>query len=104
LSAGANSAVCPINESPICSNSARYSAIERFTRKPGIDSNLSNVPPVCPSPRPEIIGTATPHAATIGARCSETLSPTPPVECLSALGNFTLRRSATTPEFIIASV
>ena len=65
---------------------------------------MSSVPPVWPRPRPLIIGTATPHAATIGARCSETLSPTPPVECLSTLGNVTDERSATTPEPIIASV
>ena len=39
-----------------------------------------------PRPRPEIIGTAPPHAARIGASISETLSPTPPVECLSSTG------------------
>src|SRR3954452_437921 len=49
-------------------------------------SSLSSVPPVWPSPRPEIIGTAPPHAATSGASTSETLSPTPPVECLSSTG------------------
>ena len=37
-------------------------------RKPGIDSSLSSVPPVWPSPRPDIIGTATPSDATSGAR------------------------------------
>jgi hypothetical protein len=41
---------------------------------------------VWPSPRPDIIGTATPQAATSGASTSETLSPTPPVECLSMRG------------------
>ncbi len=51
-----------------------------------MDSSLSSVPPVWPSPRPDIIGTATPQLATIGASSSETLSPTPPVECLSATG------------------
>src|SRR3954468_22605774 len=49
-------------------------------------SSLSSVPPVWPRPRPEIIGTAAPQAARIGARISETLSPTPPVECLSSTG------------------
>jgi hypothetical protein len=34
----------------------------------------------------EIIGTQTPHAATSGAMMIEVLSPTPPVECLSAFG------------------
>jgi hypothetical protein len=49
-------------------------------------SNLSSVPPVCPRPRPEIIGTNTPQAASIGARINDTGSPTPPVECLSNTG------------------
>ena len=39
-----------------------------------------------PRPRPESWGTAAPQAATSGARTSETLSPTPPVECLSTVG------------------
>jgi len=93
-----------MSERPIRATSALYSAIERPMRKPGIDSSLSTVPPVCPRPRPLIIGTATPQAATIGARCIETLSPTPPVECLSALGIPTADRSATVPDRIIASV
>ena len=38
----------------------------RSTRKPGIDSSLSSVPPVWPRPRPDIIGNGTPHAATSG--------------------------------------
>ena len=50
---------------------------------PGIASNLSSVPPVCPNPLPEIIGTYKPHAAKRGASIKLTLSPTPPVECLS---------------------
>ena len=45
---------------------------------PRIDSSLSSVPPVWPSPRPDIFGTITPHAAAIGARTIDTLSPTPP--------------------------
>jgi hypothetical protein len=49
----------------------------------GIDSSLSSVPPVMPRPRPETMGTATPQQAARGARMSETLSPMPPVECLS---------------------
>ena len=53
-------------------------------RKPGMLSSLSSVPPVCPRPRPLTIGTGTPQAATSGASTSEILSPTPPVECLSA--------------------
>ena len=48
------------------------------------------MPPVCPSPRPLIFPTGTPHAATIGPTAIVVLSPTPPVECLST----TLRPSA----------
>ena len=32
-------------------------SLEQLTSKPGIDSSLSKVPPVNPSPLPEIIGT-----------------------------------------------
>jgi hypothetical protein len=59
---------------------------------------------VCPSPLPEIIGTATPQAATIGASISETLSPTPPVECLSTLRPGIDERSMTLPEWSMTSV
>ena len=59
---------------------------------------------MCPSPRPETIGTGTPHAAAIGARISEVLSPTPPVLCLSIFGPGTPERSTTVPECSIASV
>ncbi len=57
-----------------------------------------------PSPRPEIIGTLTPQAAASGASASETLSPTPPVECLSILAPGTSERSSTSPERSMASV
>ena len=56
---------------------------EKWVRSPGMASSLSRVPPVWPKPRPEIIGTKAPTAASIGAKSSETASPTPPVECLS---------------------
>ena len=86
LSAGAISGVWPIIAQPIVSICSRASASVRSVRKPGIDSSLSSVPPVWPSDRPDIIGTATPSDATSGASTSETLSPTPPVECLSMRG------------------
>jgi hypothetical protein len=54
--------------------------------------------------RPEIIGTIPPQAATIGASISETLSPTPPVECLSSTGPLAPGQSMTVPESRIASV
>ena len=60
-----------------------------FTRKPGIDSSLSSVPPVCPRPRPDILPNTAPQAATSGASTSVTLSPTPPLECLSSTGRRT---------------
>ena len=103
-SAGAISSVWVMSASPILDSCAAYSARVRPIRNPAIDSSLSTVPPVWPSPRPLTMGTMTPQAATIGARCSDTLSPTPPVECLSALGARIDDRSATTPDFIIASV
>ena len=54
--------------------------------KPGMESSLSSVPPVMPRPRPEIIGTRKPRQASSGARGRDTLSPMPPVECLSTSG------------------
>ncbi len=56
-----------------------------------------------PRPRPLIIGTATPQAATMGPRGRLTLSPTPPVECLSTLGAATWEKSRTSPECSMAS-
>ena len=45
------------------------------------------MPPVAPRPRPEIIGTCKSQQANSGASGSETLSPMPPVECLSTFGD-----------------
>ena len=59
---------------------------------------------MCPSPRPEIMGTLTPQAAASAASGSETLSPTPPVECLSILAPGMAERSSTSPEWSMASV
>jgi hypothetical protein len=89
---------------PIRSTWARVSRMVSPVRKPGMDSSLSTVPPVCPSPRPDIMGTATPQLATIGASRSETLSPTPPVECLSTTGMPSPSHSMLSPEAIMASV
>ena len=60
------------------------------------------MPPVWPSPRPDSCGTATPHAATSGASGSVILSPTPPVECLSAVGRDSPEKSIRSPLAIIA--
>src|SRR3954447_5059894 len=66
-------------------------------------SSLSSVPPVWPRPRPEIIGTAPPQASRVGASIRLTLSPTPPVECLSTTG-LSRFQSSTLPESRIARV
>ncbi len=73
-------------------------------RNPRIDSSLSIVPPENPSPRPDILATGTPAAATSGATTSVVLSPTPPVECLSATNRPTPDRSSRLPELTIAMV
>ena len=62
------------------------------------------MPPVWPRPRPEIIGTKAPQAASIGASIRLTLSPTPPVECLSTTGPGRSQLQRASPERIIARV
>ena len=69
-----------------------------------MDSSLSSVPPLCPRPRPLIMGTFRPPAATMGAMTSEVLSPTPPVECLSTFRPARSEKSSTRPECSMASV
>ena len=74
------------------------------TQQPGIDSSLSKVPPVCPRPRPLILATVPPHAATSGATTNVVVSPTPPVLCLSTFTPGKSLRSTISPECIIAIV
>ena len=105
LSAGTRSALWPTIAMPTSRSCATISSVVSSTRKPGIDSSLSSVPPVWPSPRPLILPSGTPQAATMGPTAIDVLSPTPPVECLST----TVRpsaacRSRVSPERIIASV
>ena len=64
---------------------------------PGIASNLSLVPPVKPSPLPDIFATFTPKEATIGISIRVILSPIPPVLCLSTTFP-TDDKSSTSPE------
>ena len=68
--------------------------------------SLSSVPPVWPRPRPEIIGTKAPQAATMGASIRLTLSPTPPLECLSITGPGSARlfHSSVVPDRVRPSV
>ena len=72
--------------------------------QPATDSSLSRVPPVWPRPRPDSCGTATSNTATSGASGSVILSPTPPVECLSAVGRESPEKSIRSPLAIIAAV
>lgn len=89
---------------PTSRSTFSISALERVARQPGIASSLSRVPPVWPRPRPESCGTAAPQAATSGASGRVILSPTPPVECLSAVGRGRDEKSMRSPELIIAAV
>ena len=52
LSAGAKSAVCPIKLIPIFLTLSSNSLSDKFILYPGIDSNLSVVPPVIPKSSP----------------------------------------------------
>ena len=62
------------------------------------------VPPEKLRPRPDILPTGTPQAATSGSTTSVTLSPTPPVECLSTASATVSLRSSTSPEWAMARV
>ena len=103
-SAGARSALWPVSTSPICFSCGRNSSVVRSVRKPGIDSILSSVPPLKPSPRPDILPTGSPQAATSGSTTRVVLSPTPPVECLSTAMSTAPLRSSISPEWAIARV
>lgn len=89
---------------PVEARTSRSSALLSEARQPGMDSSLSRVPPVWPRPRPLSCGTAAPQAATSGASGRVILSPTPPVECLSAVGRASEEKSRRSPEAIMAAV
>merc|ERR1719481_235824 len=78
LSAGQICPVWPTMQHPTSSIITMISSRLSCTLYPGMLSSLSRVPPVMPSPRPDIIGTFSPQAARAGARGRDTLSPTPP--------------------------
>ena len=69
-----------------------------------MDSNLSIVPPVWPKPLPLILASLAPKEAIIGPNIKLTLSPTPPVECLSTFIPSIQDKSQTSPLTLIASV
>ena len=103
-SAGARPGPAAQITQPVPASTLIISAPDRTARQPGMDSSLSSVPPVWPRPRPDSCGTAAPQLATSGARISDTLSPTPPVECLSTVGTGRPLRSSRSPELTIAAV
>ena len=103
LSAGARPEPAAQMTPPTSRRIVNISSLERLARQPGMDSILSSVPPVCPRPRPESCGTRTPKAATSGTRGSVILSPTPPVECLSAVAPSDVK-SSRSPDSIMARV
>ena len=104
LSAGARCPVCAATTRPISFTWRMKSSTLIATDRPGMDSSLSSVPPVCPSPLPLIFATGAPQAAVSGASTSVVVSPTPPVECLSTLIPGMADRSATSPESRMARV
>ena len=103
-SAGTIVADCAPMATPRRCTWSMISVSDNPVRKPGIDSSLSSVPPVMPRPRPEIIGTRKPRQASKGASGKDTLSPTPPVECLSTSGLRSLGNFSFVPESRMASV
>jgi len=104
LSAGASPDPAAQITAPQSWRTFNISEFVNDARQPGIDSILSNVPPVCPNPLPESCGTAAPQAATNGASGRVILSPTPPVECLSTVGLSSALQFIRSPLLIIASV
>ncbi len=103
-SAGAMPTVWAMIAAPQPSMSSSVPRRSRRDSQPGIAPSLSSVPWVWPSPRPAIIATGTPTAASSGARTSEMVSPTPPVECLSTTSGRSAARFQTSPECSISSV
>ena len=104
LSAGARSAVCPIMAIPILFTFSINCSVVSEVENPGKLSSLSMVPPVCPRPRPLILATGIPQAATMGVNAREVLSPTPPVLCLSTLRPWMDDRSSISPLCAMAMV
>ena len=104
LSAGASDSPALPMTAPTSRSWPRNCSRVSPPRQPGMLSSLSSVPPVWPSPRPDSLGTATPSAATSGATTSDTLSPTPPEECLSTTGRPVPDRSIRSPLSTIAVV
>ncbi len=69
-----------------------------------MDSSLSRVPPVWPSPLPESLATARPSDAASGTKARVTPSATPPVECLSTVGRDSPVSATVRPDSTMALV
>ena len=104
LSAGQRFSFCEIIEKPVLFTIDINSSSDISVRYPSILSSLSIVPPVCPRPLPDILGTYTPHAPTAGPIIRLVLSPTPPVLCLSTVIPFIRLKSRISPLSRIARV
>ena len=104
-SAGASVFVCEAKARFISLTCDKNLSSDKLTSKFGIASNLSMVPPVCPSPLPESFATLkSPNEATSGINIIVILSPTPPLECLSITNSPRQLKSRTSPESTIAFV
>ena len=90
--------------SPLSSTTFMNLSVSMLTLRPGMLSSLSRVPPVKPRPRPLILATLTPHAASSGTSTRLVVSPTPPVECLSTFTPEMGDRSSMSPEPAISIV
>ena len=104
LSAGTKFPLCPIIAILILLTFSINCSSVSSTENPLNVSSLSIVPPVCPSPLPDILATGIPSDATKGVKQIEVLSPTPPVECLSTFTPFILLKSILSPDSTIALV
>jgi len=103
-SAGTSSGLWPTSAAPMRSTCRRISSSGISTRKPGMASSLSRVPPVWPRPRPLIFTNAAPAAAISGTSTMLVLSPTPPVLCLSTVGRPIPSHSSSRPLATMARV
>src|SRR5882724_331727 len=89
---------------PARARRARQRARSSSRLIPGMLSSLSAVPPVWPRARPTSMTMGRPQLARRGPRVSESLSPTPPVECLSQSWGTSAARFQRSPEPSMARV
>ena len=104
LSAGAIPAVAMPIAMPKRSSRPRVLPRSNSNRTPGMLSSLSAVPPLWPRERPVSLAAGTPHEASTGSAIRLTVSPTPPVECLSTSGPKSAASAHRSPDSSIARV